>query len=93
MVFEFFVHSYVFLGSVDPFDSSEGVGESVEIEYIFDVNQSRETLMVTLSLPLPPQKDQPMLNFYFVAVVFDSFTDTFLLLEVALDVIPDAAHC
>jgi hypothetical protein len=86
------MHSCVFLSCVYSLDSSEGVGESVEIKHILDMNQARETLMVALSLPLPPRKEQSMLSFHLLAIVFISFRNTFLLFYITLYMIPDASH-
>ena len=86
------MHSCVFLSCVYPFDSSEGVGESVEIKHILDMDQARETLIVALGLPLPPQKEQSMLIFHLFVIVFISFRNTFLLFYVTLYMIPDASH-
>jgi hypothetical protein len=54
LIFQVPVHGCVFLSSVDSLDRCEGVGEAVEVEDMFEVDEPSEALVMAGCLSLKP---------------------------------------
>ena len=86
------MHGCVFLGCVDSLDSSKGIGQSVEVKHILNMDQSGKSLVMPLSLPLHPNKYLPVFEFNLLIVIFDSLRHALLVFCIIFDMLPDTAN-